>query len=114
MSLKSHLETLESQLCGGINPAPVVMVIEWYCERFRCGEFAEQDQALVVAMRIKDIISVSTYKGGMRSGEEVKQVVEIIKMAIMFVPDKVQSQLAITIEFLLNYLPRVEKVTYDQ
>lgn len=90
------------------------MVIEWYCERFRCGEFAEQDQALVVAMRIKDIISVSTYKGGMRSGEEVKQVVEIIKMAIMFVPDKVQSQLAITIEFLLNYLPRVEKVTYDQ
>ena len=35
-------------------------------------------------------------------------------MAIMVVPDKVQSQLAITIEFLLNYLPRVEKVTYDQ
>lgn len=35
-------------------------------------------------------------------------------MAIMVVPDKVQAQLAITIEFLLNYLPRVEKVTYDQ
>jgi hypothetical protein len=32
----------------------------------------------------------------------------------MVVPDKVQAQLAITIEFLLNYLPRVEKVTYDQ
>ena len=111
--MKSHLETLESQLCGGLNPPLVVKVVEWYCERFRCCEFSEDDHALVVAMRIKEIINIATYQGRMRCGEEVKQVVETLKMAIMVVPDKVQAQLAITIEFLLNYLPRVEKVSYD-
>ena len=71
MSLKSHLETLESQLCGGgMNPSPlVVKVVEWYCERLRSCDFSEHDHAhVVVAMRIKEIINVATYQGRMRCG----------------------------------------------
>ena len=40
-------------------------------------------------------------------------MIEVIRTVIVAVPDKVQNQLAISIEFMLNYLPKVEKVNYD-
>jgi hypothetical protein len=80
---------LESHLCVKALGSPLVSIVEWYCNQI--GEIQDTDQGIIVAMRIKEIMNAGTYKGQLKSGQDVKQVIEILRTRVLGVADQIQA-----------------------